>query len=202
MTADEPERPLESAPEAVLERVASCVRFVSGSLEFELDFTRETLGVLDHYVEQARESLQGRPEAAPLVAEAVGAYLGEVIRRIHHCWWCLDDPDPARWRLDFAHALLSFYPVQAVYAALGRAGDDDEARAGDDDDEGDPGFGLRDDDRAVVWARLAELPAVSEQEYYAPSTRLEVIDIALDALMGRALADPDGPRTYGPADYA
>ena len=47
---------------------------------------------------------------------------------------------------------------------------------------------LTEEDRLAVAARLAELPAVSEQEFYALSTRLEVIDIAIEAIRARRMA--------------
>ena len=44
-----------------------------------LDLSHRTL--VDHYVEHARSAVKGRPETLALTAHAVGAYLGEVVRR-------------------------------------------------------------------------------------------------------------------------
>ena len=49
--------------------------------------------------------------------------------------------------------------------------------------------------------RLAELPGVSEEAYFAPSTKLEVLDIAVDALLAKRAKNPDGARPYEPSDY-
>jgi hypothetical protein len=60
---------------------------------------------------------------------------------------------------------------------------------------------IDDADREAVAARLAELPPVPEDEFFAPSTRLEVIDIAVDAIRARRLADGEPEASLGPADY-
>lgn len=52
-------------------------------------------------------------------------------------------------------------------------------------------FELEEIDREAVGTRLADLPAVSEREFYAPSMRLEVIDIAVEAIRARRLAEGD-----------
>lgn len=61
---------------------------------------------------------------------------------------------------------------------------------------------LEEQDHAAVAARLAELPPVSEEEFYAPSTRVEVIDIAVEAIRARRLAEGDDADTkFSPIDY-
>jgi hypothetical protein len=147
--------------------------------------------MVDHYVDEARTSLSEHPETLPLTAHAIGAYLGEVVRRNHACWWRIDHDDPGAWRLEFREVLLTFYPVQVAYAALERA-----------DEELFSGFELPPEDRESLCERLAQLPAVSEQEYYAPSTHLDVLDIAVDALLARRAREPAMVRAYEPADYA
>ena len=74
-------------PGKVIELAANCVRFVLANLKVELDFTIDTLPLLDHYIAEARASIKERPESLALTAHAIGAYLGEVIRRRHTCWW-------------------------------------------------------------------------------------------------------------------
>jgi hypothetical protein len=54
-----------------------------------------------------------------------------------------------------------------------------------------------------VTARLAELPPVSDAEYYAPSTRLEVIDIAVEAIRSRRIAaGEEAEASLDPDDYS
>jgi hypothetical protein len=178
-------------PGKVLELAAAGVRFVSASLKIEPDFTRDTLSLVDHYVEEARHVVAKRPEALALTANAIGAYLGEVVRRIHACWWRVDHGDPGAWRLEFRNVFLALYPVQIAHLALTR--DEGNAEFG--------GFELPAPDRAALAARLAELPEVSEDEYYAPSTRVDVVDILVDALMAQRARDPRGARPFEPIDY-
>jgi hypothetical protein len=248
LIADEPSDegyrlPSSPSPAAVLELAASCVRFVLVALKLELDFTRETLPLLDHYLEQARGSVRERPETLPLVASAAGAYLGEVVRRLHRCWWRADSRDPLEWRLEFRDVFLCFHPVQMIQAALARPPDapqdadpygaaseidDESSDAGDDDaalededgaerapaadsaasdgsdggsDEAEPGLLIEDEDRERVRARLDRLPQVSDEEYWAPSTRLEVVEIVVEAIQSNLLEHPLRRRTRGPDDY-
>jgi len=87
------------APAAVLDLAEACVRYVERAVGVKLDFTPETLPLLDHYIGGARDVLSGRArptegaEPVDLVAQAAGAYLGEVIRRRHPCWWRSGDKE-------------------------------------------------------------------------------------------------------------
>lgn len=63
------------------------------------------------------------------------------------------------------------------------------------------GFDLDEADHSVAAERLAELPAVPLEEYYAPSTRLEVLDITIDAVRSKRLADRDPELDLEPSDY-
>src|SRR5262249_27373869 len=142
-----------------------------------------TLSVLDHYIERARADAKERPEALALVSRATGAYFGEVVRRRHASWWNAAAEDPAEWRLEFEEVYLAFAPVPLMADALQRA--DDEPV---DDTDGHAGFELLEEDRDAAKARLAQLPDVSPEEFYAPSTRLEVIDITVEAIRARKIA--------------
>ncbi len=187
-----PDDPIgHASPAEVLELAAACVRFVATQVKIEPDFTPETMSLVDHYVAGARQAIAQRPETLPLTAHAVGAYMGEVAKRQHPCWWRVDVNDPGAWRLEFGPVLLSFYPIQVAYSLL-TPGIEEEAFSG---------FEMRDADREVVVARLSELPPVSEDEYYSPTARLEALDIAVDALIAAQLADPFAKRGYRPEDY-
>lgn len=179
-------------PGAVTELAANCVRFVLAKLKLELDFKPDTLSLLDHYVAEARAEVKGRPEALALMAHPIGAYLGEVVRRSHACWWRIDHDDPGAWRLEFRTIYLAFYPVQVAYAAL-RLEEDESSFAG---------FELAEDDRAALATRLEDLPSIGEEEYFAPSTRLDVLDIAVDALLAKRAQSREMVRPFGPDDYS
>lgn len=192
-------------PRAVAELAEACVRYVERALGVRLDYQPETLPLLDHYIEQARAGARERPETRALVAHTCGAYLGEVVRRRYTSWWRAEGDDPADWQVELESVFLAFNPVGLVLTALQRGenegGGSEERDAGgkgslpmslDAPEQGDADFAplvLEEEDRVAVSARLAELPPVSEEEFYAPSTRLEVIDIAVEAIRARRMAE-------------
>ncbi|WP_437333656.1 hypothetical protein [Sorangium sp. So ce394] len=160
--------------------------------------------MLDHYLEQARGATSERVEALPVVAHMAGVYFGEVIRRQHASWWRMDGEDPTYWQLEFESVYLAFSPVLFIREALTRGRGAEAARdLAEDSVSGDPAaLELEEEDREAVAERLAELPQVSEDEYYAPSTRLEVIDIAVDAIRSRRLAaGEETDAALEPGDY-
>jgi hypothetical protein len=132
-------------PTVIADLAASCVRYVQHGVGFTLDFEPETLPVLDHYVDLARKAANERKEAAPLVAQAIGAYLGEVARRKYGGFWRIED-DPRSFRVEFEAVYLILRPIELVSRALElpveprgpdvstKRKSDDE----DDDDEDDP----------------------------------------------------------------
>ena len=68
-------------PAAVAELYASFLRFAASKYRVPLDFTEDTLPIVDQYVKDARAEITIRPETLNLVAASIGAYLGEVVRR-------------------------------------------------------------------------------------------------------------------------
>ncbi len=174
-------------PQEILDLAKACVGFVERAIGVRLDFTLETLPLLDHYLAGARNVLLGHEKAevgapsAELLAQAAGAYVGEVVRRRHPCWWRLagEGLEP---RLEFRRVYLSVAPVTLIHEALALHPDHGAPALG--------GMELDDRDRRAAGARLAELPEVSEEEYVAPSTRVEVVDIVVDA--ARALRASKG----------
>ena len=52
-----------------------------------------------------------------------------------------------------------------------------------------------------VLGRLARLPEVSDDEYYAPSTRFDVIELAVEALRARASKDGLADVRFTAEDY-
>lgn len=227
----------EPAPGPVADLAEGCVRFVEKALGVRLDYTPETLPVLDHYLAEARGDAAAHEETLDLLAQAAGAYFGEVIRKKHPSWWRTDSDDPLQWRVELEAVYLAFSPMLFVREALlrpveaeeeperPRDEDDDEEEEEDEDELEDraPGLAaaaqgaaegesaaeseaapliLEEEDRWAVSARLAELPPVTEAEYYATSTRLEVIDIAVEEIRSRRMAEGEEEYTpLEPADY-
>lgn len=164
---------LAPPPPEVGELAASCIDYVRQATGVELDLTPETLPVLDHYVTAARSDTAERPELLTLVARAVGAYFGEVVRGSFPSFWRMPSGDAHEWQLCFREAYLAFRPVAVAYDAL----------TGTTSHEGPSSeLSLAPDEREAVAMRLAQLPPVPEDEWVLLSTRAEVIEIALDAL--------------------
>ena len=196
-----PEAPphVSPAPPAAIEELAeACVRFVERAIGVRLDYTLETLPLLDHYVEAARETLRGKKPGGDgptlsIIAQAAGAYFGEVVRRRHVAWWRLD-AQPEEHRLEFHHVYLVVRPVTLMLDALTLTNDDKAP-------SGLSGFELDEEDRAAAAARLSELPPVSLEEYVSPSTRLEVLDIVVDAVRAFQMAEGLSVQELEPDDY-
>lgn len=190
------------APPAVAELAEACIRFVERAVGVKLDYQPETLPLLDHYLEEARGLVKEKPEMLSIVAQACGAYFGEVVRRRYASWWRTEGDDPTEWQIEFEAVFLAFSPVRQVLAVLLR----DEEQGGETGDEevatDMAQLTLDEEDRAAVYARLADLPPVSEKEFCAPSTRLEVIDIAVEAIQSKRLAEGEETEArFSPDDY-
>jgi hypothetical protein len=108
---------VSTAPPVIAELAASCVRYVQHGVGFTLDFEPETLPVLDHYVELARKAASERKETTPLVAQAVGAYFGEVTRRKYGGFWRIED-DPRSFRVELEPVYLVLRPIEIISRAL------------------------------------------------------------------------------------
>lgn len=178
------------SPTAVLELAASCVRFVGSRYGVALDFTEDTLPVVDQYVRDAQKEIDQRPEALALVAATVGAYLGEVMRRSFGAFWFADGEYSA-WRLYFTHVYLACNPLGMVLEALAP----EEAEGWHAHFEIDPG------DADVVAARLAALPEVEAELFSMPTTRIEALTIVYEALRAHMEEQNTGDVRFGPEDY-
>jgi hypothetical protein len=163
-------------PEPVAELVTSTLDYVRRALGFELDFTSETLPVLDHYVATVRDLRAERPELVPLVARATGAYFGEVVRAFIPGFWRVPSANIHDWELCSRVCFLRFNPIGVAYDAL----------YGEEEHDG-PRSMLRcaPEDREFLERRLATLPPVPADQYHLLTTRFEVIEVASEALRAR-----------------
>lgn len=177
-------------PAIVAELSAACSRYVATRYGIRLDFMPETLSVLDQWVRDARDELKERPELAELVQTSAGAYLGEVVRRAFGANWVLEKEHSA-WRLCMSTVFCAFNPVGLVREALLLG----EAEGWHAHFELDPG------EKELIEARLAALPEVGEDEYYAPSTRFDVVNIVVDALREKMRGTGLGDVRFTAEDY-
>lgn len=193
-----------------------CVRFVREAVGVQLDYSAETLPVLDHYLRTRRDDATSKPETLVLVAQAAGAYVGEVVRRRHSAWWRADSSDPLEWRLEFEAVFLLIHPIAWIAESLSqalaetvapppRADEELDASSTMEDTEADAGTAglwVAEEDRAFLAERLAQLPNVTLEDFVAPSTRVEVVDIAVEALRARSTEGGAEARRYSAEDYA
>jgi hypothetical protein len=178
-------------PAGVAELAQACVRFVETATGIVLDFSPETLPVLDHYVATRRNELVRKPELIGLVARAAGAYFGEVVRRQIPSFWHIGSEDPVTWEIRVEPVYLAFSPVGVAYDAVTHG-----------DEEGPTAhLQLDDEDREAVELRLAELPSASDDEFFSFSTRLEVLQIAVDAIKARMMDSGLGEVAFTDSDY-
>ena len=188
VAADEVE--LEVAPPSVVELCAACMRFVASKYKVSLDGTPETLSLVDQYVREARGAFAERPESIDLVAPAVGAYFGEVIRQTFGGEWFADG-DHGGWRLYFSNVYLAFNPIGMAREAITMR----EEAGWHAHLELDPG------EREIIEQRLAVIPEVDEEEYYLPTTQLEVLTIVVETLRATAENSGTGEVRFTRADY-
>jgi hypothetical protein len=183
---------LGDIPAEILELSESCRQFTLSAVGVELDYEVETLPVLDEYLRVALAGISDRPEARPVVTQAVAAYFGEVVRRrIDGFWRHREDPnDP--WELCARRALLSMSPLGIVLEIL-------EHTTEHDGPSGE--LRLSPEDRTVADERLGRMPPVSEDEYYLLSTREEVIETVYEALRDALRADGRESLVFEASDY-
>jgi hypothetical protein len=198
------------APAHVLELAHGCVHFVQARYGVALDFDPDTLSLLDQWVSDARDARDESAERQPattggasppqnaptveLVQAAAGAYLGEVIRRQFGGTWHAPEGFGtwADWRLCLAQVYCAFNPIGMAREALLLAPQDGWHAH----------FELDPAEADAVHARLAALPEVEETEYYAPSTRYDVVCIVVEALRESLRARGLGDVTFTAEDYA
>ncbi|MDB4945981.1 MAG: hypothetical protein JWP97_5515 [Labilithrix sp.] len=186
----EPE-PLGPPPPAVAELIAAAMRFVASKYKVALDGTPDTLSLIDQYVREAREAYKERPESIELVAPAVGAYLGEVMRQEFGGEWFAEGSHEM-WRLYFYNVYLAFNPIGMAREAITM--------------QDEPGwnshFVIDPAEREAIDERLAIIPQVDEDEYFLPTTRLDVLTVVVETLGARAEASGTGDVKFTRDDYS
>jgi hypothetical protein len=125
-----------------------------------------------------------------LVESSAGAYFGEVVRRSFGAEWRIEG-ERSEWRLLLTRAYCAFNPIGTAREAL-LLGEADGWHAH---------FQLDPGDKDEIEARLAALPEVSEDEYYAPSTRFDVVHLVVDTLRAKLRASGLGDTYFDASDY-
>lgn len=167
----------------------ACVAAVKDTVGVELDFTQDTLPILDHY---ARTAELANDELLSLFAPMCGAYFGEVVARsMGSSRWVSPVDAPERWRLEFADCFLHFNPVgMAVEALTQRTAE---------------GWGaqlqmLKEDEKAVK-AAVDVYGDVRDDDYFRFSVRFEVVEQVHATLSRRASEKGETHLNFGPDVY-
>src|SRR5262245_51798976 len=112
-------------PAAIAEWAEACRAFVKEAVGVELDYTPETLPILDHYVRghaTGKDVQRARTEIRDLLTPPLGAYFGEVVRRnFPGVRWHIPGYDPSDYtgyRLEFETIFLHFNPMGIAREAL------------------------------------------------------------------------------------
>jgi hypothetical protein len=179
-------------PREILELAENCRSYVLQAIGVELDYEPETLPILDEYLGRARTTLDERPDAARLSAVTAGAYFGEVVRRKLDGFWRKTGGAEADWQLCGRHALLALNPAGMVFESLALGADHEGPSAE---------LVLAPDDKRAAESRLAEMPPVSEDEYFLLSTRLEVVETVHEMLRDQMRREGREAITFEESDY-
>ncbi len=185
-TADEAD-----APQVVLDLAESCVRFVHRSLGIALDYTPDTLPLLDHYLRGAHGVTQ--EEILSLVAPAAGAYFGEVVRRqLGPSRWYWTSSEFSECRIEFERCFLAFNPIGIAMEAVLRSETD--------------GYGsnlqlLKEEESLVREALERTAGDVDPDDYFRLAVRFEVIEQVVSILVERAILQNELSRRFGPEVY-
>lgn len=181
-----------AAPPAIEELTLTCLDYVRRATGVALDFRPETLSLLDHYASQARDEISKNPALGAIVAPALGAYFGEVIRGRFEAFWRIPSPNHQDWALCGRHAFLAVNPIGVAYDAIYGGTEHDGPRST---------LRVAPEDREFLDRRLATLPEVPEDEFYLFTTRFEVLEVASEALAAKMDEEGYGGTEYAAADY-
>ncbi|MCA9605337.1 MAG: hypothetical protein KC619_07070 [Myxococcales bacterium] len=167
---------MEETPAVVEDLALGAFRLVKQALDLELDFTAETLPILDHYLSTLRDAAGAPDEKLVSVAgPCAGAYFGEVARRTlpDLAWVLPEEPhDYPAWRLEGTRAPLSFNPIGAALEAI----------FGEPLADWNAHVELPPAERARVDAALKAVAPVRESDFFRLTVRHEALQEILVAL--------------------
>lgn len=185
---------LEPAPAPIDDLALGCVRFVKDALSLELDFTPETLPILDHYARTGAGAGEAQAEVRDLLTPALGAYFGEVVRRsVPGVRWHVpaDLEDYGSYRLEFELIFLHFNPLGIAREVLEQ----------DEVEESGAAFQVLDEAKAPLHEALEQSGAVSEDDYYSFTIRHETLELVISVLSALERTNQSPPRRFGPEVY-
>lgn len=182
--------PLGAPPSLVEEMATTCVSYVREALSLTLDYTPETLPILDHYVRT--KVGDPTPELAQLLITTLGAYFGEVIRRsLPGARWYAPETEYTEFRVEFDPFFLHFNPLGVAAEVL----------EGEDVEGYGTHFQILDEARASIEDALVSNESVSADDYYSFTIRYETLELVTSVLIGLEESRQKLPRRFGPEVY-
>jgi hypothetical protein len=173
-------------PLQIGEWAETCRLFVKEALTLELDYTPDTLPLLDHYVRTKAQAPSS--EVRDLLAPPLGAYFGEVVRRsMQGVRWHAPDEHYELYRVEFEAVFLHFNPLGIAAEAL----------AGEDVEGFGAHFQILDESREVVEEALARNDVVTSDDYYSFTLRYETLELLTSVLIGFESQHAPQPRRFG-----
>jgi hypothetical protein len=182
--------PEAEIPQPIGEWAEACREFVKEALSLELDYTPETLPILDHYVRTriASAEVPAREEINALLTPPLGAYFGEVVRRnMPGARWHAPGDAYQDYRLEFDGVFLHFNPLGVAAETL----------SGDDVEGFGAHFQILDETRDLVESVLSQTDSVASEDYYSFTIRYETLDSMVAVLIGYESHHTAQPRRFG-----
>ena len=178
---------VDEAPHLVLELAASAFRMVKQTLKIDLDFTPDTLPLLDHHLQLARAEAGKSEDLRELLATSAGGYFGEVVRRhLPFARWHVDEKDFASWRIEFGHVFLHFNPVGVAHEVL----------RGEDALGWQAHLEVLPADKSLLEQALSRMGEIDADDYYTLSVRFEVLSQVVAALEAAQVARGEVGRRF------
>ncbi|MEM9068439.1 MAG: hypothetical protein AAGE52_08025 [Myxococcota bacterium] len=178
-------------PTHVQDLATACVASAKAVVNIELDFTTDTLPILDHYAQQALGEDATQEQALGLIAPMCGAYFGEVVRRrFEMLRWHAPPDEYGGWRLEGENIFVYFNPIGVALEVLTQA----------DADGWNAHVEVQPKDRDAVKHAVELFGAVRETDYYSFGIRLETLEQILESLVREARVRGE-KRTFGSAMY-
>ena len=176
----------------LLQLADSCVDFVQRALQLPLDYTQDTLPILDHYLRTARKEAKDASVLAPLVP-AVGSYFGVLLCRLFDDARFVGEGEAyEQYRVEFGSLFLHLNPLGIAQEVLTVA----DA----------PGWhahlAMLPDQRVIVEQTLTQGLSLQDQDYYSFSVRYEMIDHVVAVLGALESQRSEGPRHFSSEVYA
>lgn len=183
---------------------------IERALGVSLDRSATSLAYVDHYLSLARK--EERPEILTLLATQGGAYFGEVIRETIGAFWLGDGKDPRRLRLFITPQWLYLAPIDLAYEAIVCDNLDPEDERHPAGDVLDTAFHLQTrpgpdaapsskTDEQWVADRLEQSPLLSPQDYHSLTGRFETMQLILELLAAKRIAEGQDPKECTLQDY-